>query len=95
MIDEPCKREHLRGIRPTLTHWEVDDNGDAVECLEDYEDDILEVEQYVCLNCHEAWMPGLIFGPRHISTCWEQALDHLPSVTTGDGRIVRVEVDGV
>jgi hypothetical protein len=74
---EPCTREHLRAICPRDTYWGVDDDGKVVALLEDYEEDTADLEQYVCFNCHQYWMPEDPGSNRDWGRAWQAALDHL------------------
>jgi hypothetical protein len=75
--DDPCTREHLRAICPRDTYWSVEDNGDVCELLEDYEEDTADLEQYVCFNCHNYWIPEDPNCIKDWEKTWKSALDHL------------------
>lgn len=96
---EPCTRDDLVALIPQYNRWSLDENGRP----QDFEDsgdiggDFEDIDEFLCNNCCNYFTPEKSEGRSYatsaeVELAWQAALDHLPTVRAGDGRLVRVEV---
>lgn len=72
-VKRKCERADLVAIVPKLTYWYVSDDGDTSDFRDDGEYD--GIEQYVCFNCSECFVPDK--PGNRTDEAWEAALAHI------------------
>lgn len=89
---QPCTRDHLECYLIQSLLFTVSDDGRGYEFLDTSEYDVRDVDEYRCANCGQNWPVSNKYDSSARAIAWQAALDHLPTVNTSDGRLVRVEL---
>lgn len=78
-MTEPCTREDLQAVVPHYDFWTVDEDGnpDETECGGHGAGSAQDVEEYLCTNCGEHFVPNKHWSESAVRLAWEAALKHL------------------
>jgi hypothetical protein len=70
-----CQPSDLRAVNCMANFWYVDDDGNAEDFA--FEGDVdRTVDEYMCVNCGEYFIPAAKYESDALAVAWQEALEH-------------------